>query len=86
MLEPESIIKTLVALIAVLLPILVVARMLRSGTVPNRPGRRLAVQEVVALDTRRRLVVVRCDGRDLLLLTGGSQDAMLGWLPEGTGQ
>ena len=86
MLDPGSVLKTLVALAAVLLPILMVARMLRSGQAAPRPGRRLAVQEVIALDPRRRLVLVRCDGRDMLLLTGGGQDTMLGWLPEGSGR
>jgi flagellar protein FliO/FliZ len=35
------------------------------------------------LDGRRRLVLVSCDGRTLLLLTGGPQDVVLGWLPAG---
>ena len=26
-------------------------------------------------------VLLRCDGREALLLTGGAQDVMLGWLP-----
>ena len=41
---------------------------------------RLAVIQSLALDPRRRLLLVRCDGRDLLLLTGGPQDMPLGWL------
>ncbi len=40
----------------------------------------LALEQVLALDARRRLVLVRCDGRRLLLLTGGTQDLVLGWL------
>ncbi len=47
-----------------------------------RGGTRLGVEEAVALDARRRLVLVRCDGRQLLLLTGGAQDQVVGWLPE----
>ncbi len=39
--------------------------------------RRLALSETIALDTRRRLHLVRCDGRDILVLTGGGQDVML---------
>ncbi|WP_149535828.1 flagellar biosynthetic protein FliO [Siccirubricoccus phaeus] len=46
-----------------------------------RPGRRLALVESLALDPRRRLLLIRCDGRDALLLTGGTEDRMLGWLP-----
>ena len=71
------------ALGAVLLLLLLAARGLRASGLAARAGRRLSVQEVLALDARRRLLVVRCDGRDLLLLTGGGQDAVLGWLPAG---
>ena len=39
--------------------------------------RRLALAETIALDGRRRLHLVRCDGRDILVLTGGGQDVML---------
>ncbi len=46
---------------------------------PGRAGV-LAVEQVLALDARRRLLLVRCDGRRLLLLTGGAQDVSLGWL------
>lgn len=68
------------ALVAVLLLILLGARALRATGVAAGPGRRLAVQEVLALDPRRRLVLARCDGREVLLLTGGGQDAVIGWL------
>jgi flagellar protein FliO/FliZ len=43
---------------------------------------RLRIEEALALDARRRLLIVRCDGRALLLLTGGAQDQVVGWLPE----
>ena len=39
--------------------------------------RRLALAETITLDGRRRLHLVRCDGRDILVLTGGGQDVML---------
>ncbi len=42
---------------------------------------RLALVQSLALDQRRRLQLVRCDGRHLLLLTGGSGDLMLGFVP-----
>jgi flagellar protein FliO/FliZ len=45
---------------------------MRSG-----PGRRLEVVEALPLDARRRLLLVRCDGRDLLLLVGGSQELVV---------
>jgi len=60
------------------------ARRLGLGGVGPRPGRRLAMQEVLPIDARRRLLLVRCDGREVLLLTGGGQDLALGWLPAST--
>ncbi len=71
------------ALIFVLGLILVLARFMRAaGLAPRQAGQRLRLQEVLALDARRRLVIVRCDGRDVLLLTGGAQELCLGWLPD----
>lgn len=69
------------ALAAVLLLLTLGARGLRSRGIATRPGRRMAVQEVLALDARRRLLLLRCDGREVLLLTGGNQDTLIGWLP-----
>jgi len=46
---------------------------------PSRGGD-LALEQVLAIDARRRLVLVRCGARRLLLLTGGPQDVPLGWL------
>ena len=72
------------ALAAVVLLIWLLSRGLRRGGLAPREGgrRRLAVREVLALDPRRRLLLLRCDGREVLVLTGGAQDAVLGWLPE----
>ena len=53
----------------------------RAGFAPSGAGR-LRMEAALALDARRRLVIVRCDGRALLLLTGGPQDQVVGWLPE----
>ena len=69
------------ALAAILLLLALGARGLRWGGLATRPNRRLAVQEVLALDSRRRLLLLRCDEREVLLLTGNGQDALLGWLP-----
>jgi flagellar protein FliO/FliZ len=72
------------ALAGVLLLLWLAARLARrTGLGGGREGRRLAVQEVLAVDARRRLLLVRCDGREMLLLTGGAEDSMLGWLPPG---
>lgn len=51
----------------------------RFGLAPAA-GRRLKAEEVLPLDSRRRLVIVRCDGREALLLIGGPQDVVVGWL------
>lgn len=51
----------------------------RSGTAP----RSLVLAETLALDPRRRLMLVRCKERELLVLTGGPQDILLP-VPEGT--
>lgn len=47
-----------------------------------RPGalgpRRLEVKESLMLDPRRRLVIVRCDGKDRLLLLSPGGDLVIG--------
>jgi len=42
----------------------------RLGSVPARAARRLAVVEALPIDPRRRLVLIRCDDREYLLLLG----------------
>ena len=77
-----SILTAFAALAAVLGLIWLASRAARFGGFAQRPatGRRLVVQDVIALDARRRLHLVTCDGRDVLLLTGGAQDVVVGWL------
>jgi flagellar protein FliO/FliZ len=56
------------------------------GLAPRQTGpRRLVVQDAIALDARRRLTLVRCDDRSVLLLTGGAQDVVVGWLKQSSG-
>jgi flagellar protein FliO/FliZ len=66
------------ALAGILLALVLVLRGVRAAGLA-RGNRRLMVEEAVALDARRRVVLLRCDGRSLLLLTGGGQDIVLGW-------
>ena len=84
-LDPSLTIKALAALGAVVLLAFAALRALRvaapGAAIPGGRHRRLAVQEVLPLDPKRRLVLVRCDDRDLLILTGGAGDVSLGWLP-----
>ncbi len=79
--EPISWIAAAGALAAVLGLILMAGKLARQAGLAPQAGKRLRVEESVALDTRRRLILVRCDERSLLLLTGGSQDQVVGWLP-----
>jgi len=56
---------------------------LAGGARPRRGGDdsgRLALVQVLALDPRRRLHLIRCDTRHVLVLTGGTQDQVVGWL------
>ncbi len=41
----------------------------------------LSLRASLPIDARRRLTLIDCEGRRLLLLTGGTTDVMLGWLP-----
>ena len=80
----SSILTAVVSLLVVLALILGAGRIARAGFFNLRPrppgGDRIALVQVLALDPRRRLQLVRCDGRHLLLLTGGGQDVMVGWV------
>ncbi|MGI4944872.1 MAG: hypothetical protein ACRYHQ_30665, partial [Janthinobacterium lividum] len=72
----------LAALCAVVVLILLVGRVAPRLGLPRRVGasRRLFVRETMALDSRRRLHLVACDGREVLLMTGGPGDLVVGWL------
>jgi flagellar protein FliO/FliZ len=60
--------------------LLLLARGARRFGLAPASGRRLKLEEALSLDSRRRLVIVRCDGREALLLVGGPQDVVVGWL------
>ena len=73
------------ALLAVLALVVLVGRFARfTGFAPRaRPGgRQLVIEETVALDSRRRVHLIRCGDRKVLLLTGGTPDLVAGWLPD----
>ncbi|NKC31698.1 flagellar biosynthetic protein FliO [Falsiroseomonas selenitidurans] len=81
MMDPQALGTAMAALAAVLLLILLVARALRRfglapGAAPRGP-RRLALVEALPIDGRRRLLLLRCDGQDVLCLVGGPQDLVL---------
>lgn len=77
-----TLIPALAALLGVVALVLLAGRAARLTRFARvAPGRRLSIQETIALDRTRRLVLVRCDGRDVLLLTGAATDTVLAWLP-----
>jgi flagellar protein FliO/FliZ len=47
-----------------------------------RSGRTLVLRESIALDPRRRLHLVQCGQRQVVLLTGGGQDLVVGWMQD----
>jgi flagellar protein FliO/FliZ len=80
----HDILTTLAALAAVIVMILLA----RFGTrftslvVRRNPAQgALTLEASLSLDARRRLSLVTCQGHQLLLLTGGPTDVLLGWLP-----
>ena len=80
----HDILTTMTALAAVIVMILLARFGTRFiGLVPRRgaAGGALSLLATLPLDQRRRLTLVGCGGRQVLLLTGGSSDVVLGWLP-----
>ena len=65
-----------------LIPALLGYRRSRHLARPSTQAQRLQLRDTIALDPRRRVHLVACDGRLVLLLTGGSQDIVVGWLSE----
>jgi flagellar protein FliO/FliZ len=47
-----------------------------------RSGRTLILRESIALDPRRRIHLVQCGQRQVVLLTGGGQDLVVGWMQD----
>ncbi len=79
-----SVLTAVAALAAVLLLILLAGRLARMTRLARPRGAgasRLALQDSLVLDPRRRLLLVQCDGRSVLLLTGPT-DQVVGWLPD----
>ena len=80
--EMTDYLRSVAALVLVLGMILGVLWLLRRfgvpGMVPPRNAvRRLTLVETIALDSRRRLVLVRRDGREHLLLLGATGDLLV---------
>lgn len=79
-----------IALLAVVALIYLVAWVMgRIGVVhrmAGRPGkeRRLRVKESLALDAKRRAVILDCDGSEHLVVLGANSELSLGRLPDKT--
>ncbi|MBS7812633.1 hypothetical protein [Roseococcus pinisoli] len=81
-LDTTSLAQMMGALGAVLLLLWGISRLAGHSKAMLRPGgSRVGVRSICALDARRRLVLIACDGREGLLLVGPSGDLFLGWLP-----
>lgn len=80
----QSIFLVVGVLAAVLVLIVVATRLFQFGLwrSQGRPGRTLVLRESIALDPRRRVHLVQCGQRQVVLLTGGGQDVVIGWMPE----
>lgn len=79
----SSLALSLLGLVVVLALVLLAGRVARGIGLPGRlhpTHGRLATLQVLPLDARRRLHLMRCDQRNFLLLTGGAEDLMIGWL------
>lgn len=82
--SPASILWALAALAAVLALVWVAQRVIKAAGPAAMRMRgdtgRLVFVQALPLDPRRRLHLIRCDDRHLLLLTGGGSDVVVGWL------
>lgn len=58
------------------------ARLLARGGLGAARASRLGFVQVLPIDARRRLLLLRCDGREFLVLAGPS-DVFIGWLDRG---
>ena len=53
-----------------------------TGIARSGPGeRRLSLTQTLVLERERRMHLVRCDGRDLLIVTSAAGGSVLEWLP-----
>lgn len=77
LLDPVSLGIAAASLLLVIALAVGLGRALRLAGAARSGGGRLAVIEVVAVDPRRRLVLLRYDGREALVLTGPAGDLLL---------
>jgi flagellar protein FliO/FliZ len=80
----QTILPVVLALVGVLTLIGLLVRLLQftGWRAAQRTGRSLIVRETVALDPRRRLHLIEYANRRVIVLTGGSQDVVVGWVQD----
>lgn len=80
----QSIFLVVAVLIGVLTLIWAATRLLQFSFWRPQPraGRILMLKESIALDPRRRVHIVQCGQRQVVLLTGGGQDLVIGWVQD----
>lgn len=78
----QTIVSACAALGGIVFLVLLAGRLAKGTRFARSPGGgRLRLEDSLALDSRRRINLVSCDGRTFVLLTG-AQDIVVGWLPE----
>jgi flagellar protein FliO/FliZ len=79
-----SVLISIASLAGVLALIVASTRLYQYGLLrpQSRTGRTLVLCESIALDPRRRIHLVQCGQRQIVLLTGGGNDLIVGWLQE----
>lgn len=80
----QAMVLVFTALISVVVLIVAAAKVFQvSGWRPRQgPARTLILRESIALDPRRRVHLVQCGERRVILLTGGGQDVVVGWMQD----
>jgi flagellar protein FliO/FliZ len=80
----QSIFLVIGVLTGVLVLILAATRLMQFGLWRTQPrqSRTLVLRESIALDPRRRVHLVQCGQRQVILLTGGGQDVVIGWMQD----
>ncbi len=78
-----SVAASLLATVAVIVLTGRLLKLTKFGRPRNAQQGRLGLLDSLALDPRRRLVLVRCDDRCALMLLG-QHDQVIGWLPDAT--
>lgn len=84
MIEPDLLLRfggALAAVVALIVALAWLARLRLGRSLPGAGRRRLAVVESASIDSRTRVVILRCDDREHLLAVGPAGVAAIAALP-----